>query len=250
MQNQKNPILSPPPLIPISILNTSKSDLEHLSVSLPKLQLIPKAESMESEKSDRNPSQLMKKSKIKSSKHAKYMIHNNSGGQANKVANESRPYDKFSTQNIATIGRQKFIVVPTNSLGLLRVTNVISKEIGNRPTCIGSADNIPNAKVSTEALISINTTTGSKKLSNYINIPFVKPERFTENFEEIIPENHDLQVHKLFHFNQTLPNFPQSVEVNPGISGALQHDLAPLHQNNCSNQDLTVDIDSPTEKIR
>ncbi|XP_033331741.2 uncharacterized protein LOC117223527 isoform X1 [Megalopta genalis] len=147
-QSQTNASMTPPPLIPISMLGTQSAKTKHqANSSPPKLQRIPKSDSTESQ--SRNA--------IKVTKTPPSTSYSPSNSEKKETSWYSQTENEFlqshdgivpkPAQNIALMGGKKYIVVPkNNAMAVQPAITVKPDKIGDKPPILqdGSFTDISN----------------------------------------------------------------------------------------------------------
>ncbi|XP_070166906.1 titin homolog [Polyergus mexicanus] len=142
-----NPSLTPPPLIPISMLGAQNAKSKHqTNSSPPKLQRIPKSDNMDAQ--TRNFSKI---TKISSANSSSSNIDKKEGTWFPQTENEFlQSYDGTMpkpAQNIALMGGKRYIVVPkNNAMAVQPAITVRPDKIGDKPPMLqdGSLTDISN----------------------------------------------------------------------------------------------------------
>ncbi|XP_058798404.1 uncharacterized protein LOC131668335 isoform X1 [Phymastichus coffea] len=238
-RNETNHIFSPPPLIPISILNASTSSSKHQSVFLPQLQPIPKLENIA----------LQNTSRTKTNKSVNYnSLRNSEKKFTNAIRSHSEKvfldqYDECFAQSITTLGGQKYIVIPkNNTTGPKSTTNTTSNKIKENSPVLRGTDDILHIK--TSDFYMGNELNKSTKIVTESAMDLKKNEQI---IEATISDNIDLSLHERFQCNDLLPPYSISIAVNSGISKISQHNSTETVSN---HQDLTVISYRSTKKTR
>ncbi|XP_012149147.1 uncharacterized protein LOC100881143 isoform X2 [Megachile rotundata] len=147
-QSQTNPSLTPPPLIPISMLGTQSAKSKHqVNLTPPKLQRIPKSDSADSQ--SRNSTKVMK-----SSSTTPYFSANLDKKESNWFSQTENEFLQSHdgtipkpAQNIALMGGKRYIVVPkNNAMAVQPAITVKPDKIGDKPPVLqdGSLTDISN----------------------------------------------------------------------------------------------------------
>ncbi|KAL0120166.1 hypothetical protein PUN28_008074 [Cardiocondyla obscurior] len=164
-----NPSLTPPPLIPISMLGAQNSKSKHqITSSPPKLQRIPKPEGAEVQ--TRNSSKTAKISSVSNSSSA---IDKKESTWFPQTENEFlQSHDGTMpkpAQNIAVMGGKRYIVVPkNNAMAVQPAITVKPDKIGDKPPMLqdGSFTNALNTADNSSsnlcAPLCLNTDTSEK----------------------------------------------------------------------------------------
>ncbi|XP_031830466.2 uncharacterized protein LOC116426104 isoform X1 [Nomia melanderi] len=164
-QSQTNPSLTPPPLIPISMLGTQNAKTKHQANSTPpKLQRIPKSDSADSQL--RN---VTKVTKVPPS--ATYSPSNSEKKESSWYSQTENEFLQSHdgtlpkpAQNIALMGGKKYIVVPkNNAMAVQPAITVKPDKIGDKPPILqdGSFTDISNAAENSLTARSHCTATNS-----------------------------------------------------------------------------------------
>ncbi|XP_076638788.1 uncharacterized protein LOC143350607 isoform X1 [Colletes latitarsis] len=147
-QPQTNPSLTPPPLIPISMLGAQGAKSKHqVNLTPPKLQRIPK-----SDNTDSQPRNVAKVSKTPSA--TSYPSSNSDKKESNWYAQAENEFLQSHDgmlpkppQNIALMGGKRYIVVPkNNAMAVQPAITVKPDKIGDKPPILqdGSLTDISN----------------------------------------------------------------------------------------------------------
>ncbi|XP_012225397.2 uro-adherence factor A isoform X2 [Linepithema humile] len=147
-----NPSLTPPPLIPISMLGAQNTKSKHQTNSAPpKLQRIPKSDGADTQ--TRNSSRI---SKTPSNVGSKTMSNASSNVDRTEAAWFPQTENEFlqshdgdvpkPAQNIAVMGGKRYIVVPKNNAMAVQPARVKPDKIGDKPPILpdGSLTDISN----------------------------------------------------------------------------------------------------------
>ncbi|XP_076752991.1 uncharacterized protein LOC143424661 isoform X2 [Xylocopa sonorina] len=148
-QPQTNPSLTPPPLIPISMLGAQSTKAKHqVSLSPPKLQRIPKSDNPDSQ--SRNTTKVPKTPSTTS-----HSSLNSDKKESNWFAQAENEFLQSHdgtlpkpAQNIALMGGKRYIVVPkNNAMAVQPAITVKPDKIGDKPPVLqdGTLTDISNA---------------------------------------------------------------------------------------------------------
>ncbi|XP_006562936.2 uncharacterized protein LOC412607 isoform X2 [Apis mellifera] len=148
-QSQTNPSLTPPPLIPISMLGAQSAKSKHqVNLSPPKLQRIPKSDNTDSQ--SRNTTKIIKTSS--GTPHSSLNLDNKESSWFAQTENEFlQSHDGIlprPAQNIALMGGKRYIVVPkNNAMAVQPAITVKPDKIGDKPPVLhdGTLTDISNA---------------------------------------------------------------------------------------------------------
>ncbi|XP_054015202.1 uncharacterized protein LOC128896072 isoform X1 [Hylaeus anthracinus] len=168
-QSQTNPTLTPPPLIPISMLGTQGAKSKHhVTLTPPKLQRIPKSDNPDSQ--SRNGAKVSKASSATS-----YSSLNSDKKEGNWFAQAEHEFLQSHdgvlprpAQNIALMGGKKYIVVPkNNAMAVQPAITVKPDKIGDKPPILqdGSLTDISNT-VDNSILTKTRVSLSTKSLGN------------------------------------------------------------------------------------
>nr|XP_033193593.1 uncharacterized protein LOC117158613 isoform X2 [Bombus vancouverensis nearcticus] len=163
-QSQTNPSLTPPPLIPISMLGAQNTKSKHqVNLSPPKLQRIPKSDNADSQ--SRNATKVSKTSSATS--HSPLNSDNKESSWFAQTESEFlQSHDGIlpkPAQNIALMGGKRYIVVPkNNAMAVQPAITVKPDKIGDKPPILqdGTLTDISNAvdnSMSTKVRTSLTT---------------------------------------------------------------------------------------------
>ncbi|XP_015438434.1 PREDICTED: uncharacterized protein LOC107193494 isoform X1 [Dufourea novaeangliae] len=147
-QPQTNPSLTPPPLIPISMLGAQSAKTKHqVNSTPPRLQRIPKSDSTDSQ--PRNATKVSKASTA-----ASYSPSNSEKKESSWYSQTENEFLQSHdgtlpkpAQNIALMGGKKYIVVPkNNAMAVQPAITVKPDKIGDKPPILqdGSLTDIMN----------------------------------------------------------------------------------------------------------
>ncbi|XP_076172948.1 uncharacterized protein LOC143149451 isoform X2 [Ptiloglossa arizonensis] len=162
-QPQTNPSLTPPPLIPISMLGAQSAKLKHqVNLTPPKLQRIPKSDSADLQ--SRNTA------KVTRTPLASYSPSNSDKKESNWFAQAEHEFLQSHdgilpkpAQNIALMGGKRYIVVPkNNAMAVQPAITVKPDKIGDKPPILqdGSLTDISNTvdnSIITKSRIPLST---------------------------------------------------------------------------------------------
>ncbi|OAD62339.1 F-box/LRR-repeat protein 7 [Eufriesea mexicana] len=163
-QSQTNPSLTPPPLIPISMLGAQSAKSKHqVNLSPPKLQRIPKSDNADTQ--SRNITKVSKTSST--TPHSSLNSDNKESSWFAQTENEFlQSHDGTlpkPAQNIALMGGKRYIVVPkNNAMAVQPAITVKPDKIGDKPPVLqdGMPTDISNAvdnSMSTKSRMSLMT---------------------------------------------------------------------------------------------
>ncbi|XP_076247077.1 uncharacterized protein LOC143187029 isoform X2 [Calliopsis andreniformis] len=166
-QPQTNPSLTPPPLIPISMLGAQNAKSKHqVNLTPPKLQRIPKSDNADSQSRNTN-----KVSKTPSA--TPYSTSNSDKTESNWFSQAESEFLQSHdgslpkpAQNIALMGGKRYIVVPkNNAMAVQPAITVKPDKIGDKPPILqdGSFTDISNAienSMTTKSHMSLSTSLG------------------------------------------------------------------------------------------
>ncbi|CAL7943720.1 unnamed protein product [Xylocopa violacea] len=168
-QPQTNPSLTPPPLIPISMLGAQSTKAKHqVSLSPPKLQRIPKSDNADSQ--SRNTTKVPKTPSTTS--HSSLNLDKKESNWFAQAENEFlQSHDGTlpkPAQNIALMGGKRYIVVPkNNAMAVQPAITVKPDKIGDKPPVLqdGTLTDISNAidnSMSAKSRVSLTTKSLTK----------------------------------------------------------------------------------------
>jgi hypothetical protein len=205
LKNQSNLVLTPPPLIPISVLSAQNSKSIHQTGLLPKLQRIPKLDSSYPLQSvTPKTSKTVKShtlSKVSEKKESSWCIQTESEFLHK---NEVAPFKP--AQNIALMGGKRYIVVPKNNVMAIQpaITLRQDNKIGDKPPIIQDGYETSSMSTPIETLNpSLNTKLDSDNMhrnntgdNSYLEVATRKSVEL--DLETSICQNSITKLHKLF----------------------------------------------------
>nr|XP_034183797.1 uncharacterized protein LOC117605990 isoform X2 [Osmia lignaria] len=204
-QSQTNPSLTPPPLIPISMLGAQSAKSKHqVNLTPPKLQRIPKSDGADSQ--SRNSTKVTKSSSTTS-----YFPSNLDKKESSWFPQTENEFLQSHdgtipkpAQNIALMGGKRYIVVPkNNAMAVQPAITVKPDKIGDKPPVLqdGSLTDISNtvessmltkshASLSTKSLRKdILDKSPEKSMSKNVSYTETAPNSEVEETEEMCNNN-------------------------------------------------------------
>ncbi|XP_011503795.1 PREDICTED: uncharacterized protein LOC105366895 isoform X2 [Ceratosolen solmsi marchali] len=205
LKNQSNLVLTPPPLIPISVLSTPNSKSIHQTGLLPKLQRIPKLDSSYPLQSvvSKTPKSMKTHilSKVSEKKEGSWCVQTENEFLHKREVTPFKP-----AQNIALMGGKRYIVVPKNNTMAVQPTITLRQDnkIGDKPPLIQDGYETSSMSTAIEMLnLPLNTKIDIENMyrnnTNDISYLQVATRKSVEiDLEKSICRNSITKLHKLF----------------------------------------------------
>ena len=129
LESQLNPALTPPPLIPISMLSTQNSTTKNQTGLLPKLQLIPKSETRRSSDTINNKNICLERSSDTNERN-----YSSWPTKSENIVFDNNEAALKPAQNIAMLNGKRYIVVPKNNIMAVQPAITTKQlKIGEKP---------------------------------------------------------------------------------------------------------------------
>lgn len=228
-----NPSLTPPPLIPISMLGAQNAKSKHqTNSSPPKLQRIPKSESVEAQtrnsfKTTKIPSSVSNSPSTVDKKESTWFPQTENEFLQSHDGTMPKP-----AQNIAVMGGKRYIVVPkNNAMAVQPAITIKPDKIGDKPPLLqdGSLTDISNTadnsgtnlcaspSLNTDLSEKINVTPDKEISKDVIHQTDLVSSITTEMTETLVYDNKDKDSKNTYERNNSIENTSENESFTANI---------------------------------